>query len=237
VGGERRDRLWRLIAERDAARSGHAGHAVCDVCVAVVEEVDGAAITIRTTARAQEMLAASEPWAASLEELQYTMGEGPGVEAFERGAPVLHGDLLVEGQRWPVFADAAVERGVAAVFAFPLRIGAIKLGTLDLYSRRSGALSPPGLADAAVLTDLATVALMEWAAQAERAAESGMMHRPDRSYQDAHVATGMIAAQLRISIDDAFVRLRAHAFAEGRPLLEVSRDVLARRVRPEEMAD
>jgi AmiR/NasT family two-component response regulator len=57
------------------------------------------------------------------------------------------------------------------------------------------------------------------------------------SYQDVNMATGMLAAQLRISLEDAFARLRAHAFSSGRSVLDVARDLLERRIPLDRLAD
>jgi hypothetical protein len=202
--------------------------AVCAVGVSVLATIEAAAVTLRTTSRAQEMLAATDDWSARLEETQYTLGEGPSVEAFGTGGPVLVTDLTSEQTRWPVFAEAALSAGASAMFAFPLQVGAIRLGTLDLYRRRPGGLPPAELTDAVVLADLATTALLEEAVAAERAGEDWV--RPVSSYQDMSVATGMIAATLHISLDDAFARLRGRAFAEDRSVLDVARDVVRRRI-------
>ena len=48
---------------------------------------------------------------------------------------------------------------------------------------------------------------------------------------EIHQATGMVSAQLEVSAADALVRLRAHAYAEGRTLSDVAADVLGRRLR------
>jgi hypothetical protein len=215
------------------ARVGRAGagwpDAVCSVCA---EQLDaGAAISIRAEPRVQELLGASDRWAAGLDETEYTVGEGPGVDAFSSGGPVLVADLAEQVGRWPMFADTARGRGVAAVFAFPLQVGAIRLGTLDLYRRTGGLLTATELGDATILVDLATaVILRQAAADEEGDGIPSEDNPPGGSYQDVHVATGMLAAQLRISLQDASARLRAHAFSVGRPLLELSRDVLARRI-------
>lgn len=213
-------------------RSGLA-QALCDVCVRVLPGVDAAALTLRGDARAQEMIGASDRWAARLEEIQYTVGEGPGVEAFDIGGPVLVGDLSADGARWPGFTANTASEDLAAVFAFPLQFGGIRLGTLDLYRRRPGGLSADAIADAAVLADLVTLALLE---QDELAGDDDRL-RMVVSYQDVNVATGMLAAQLRIGLEDAFARLRAHAFSSGRSVLEVARDVLARSIPLDQLAD
>jgi hypothetical protein len=195
-----------------------------------VAEIDAAALTLRTRSRAQELLGASDEWAASLEELQYTLGEGPGVDAFRRGRPTLITDLVADGERWPTFAAEAADAGLRAAFAFPLRVGAIRFGTLDLYRRDPGGLTVAVLADAATLAEMVTGAVLDRVGASMRATAPDPL-RSAVTYQDVNVATGMVAGQMAISLDDAFVRLRAHAFAGGRSVLEVARDVIARRLR------
>lgn len=238
VDGRRHQRLWRLVTARaeGCGFSGFPGWAgvVCDVAVQDVG-VDGAAISLRSPGRAQELAAASGPWARGLEELQYSAGDGPGVEAFTTASPVFVADLDHADQRWPGFLDSATGLGLAAVFAFPLQAGAIRLGTLDLYRRKPGVLPDDRLADAAVLADLATTALLTDASSGEGAAWADV-DLPGH-YDDVNVATGMLAAELRISVDDAFLRLRAHAFSSGEPLLDIARSVLNRELRLDRFSD
>jgi hypothetical protein len=228
VQDERRDRLWQRVvggaARRDA--TGWAGivcHVVADQVV-----VDGSAISVRGADRSEELVAATDDWSRQWEELQYALGEGPGVDAHAEGGPVLVTDLTAES-RWPGFTDVAVGAGLRAVFAFPLQTGAIQLGTLTMYRRRPVALTVDELADAAVLADVALTALLtdiDGDDPANWSLESTPSH-----YEDVSVATGMLAVQLQISIEDAFARLQAHAFSHDRPLLEVARDVLRRELR------
>ena len=233
LDGRRRDLLAQAVAECAAEPDrGDWARAVCTVCVRAVRGVDGAALTLRGSSRAQEMLGASDPWAAGLEEIQYTLGEGPAVEAFTSGGPVLVADVQADRLRWPGFAEAGATAGVAAVFAFPLQVGGIRLGTLDLYRRSPGGLSADAVADAVVLADVVTLALLR---HAERSDEDDL--RRAISYQDVNMATGMLAAQLRISLEDAFARLRAHAFATGRSVLDVAGDVLARDISLDRLAE
>ncbi|MEU4745552.1 ANTAR domain-containing protein, partial [Actinosynnema sp. NPDC023658] len=137
-----------------------------------------------------------------------------------------------ERARWPGFAEAGADEGLAAVSAFPLRVGGVRLGTLDLYGRRPGGLSPEAAADAAVLADLTILALLD-----HSEARGGTVPRAEVSYQDVDIATGMLAAQLRIDLEDASARLRALAFATGRSVLDLARDVLARRLPLHHLAD
>jgi hypothetical protein len=235
VDEQRRRSLWRAVAAASDVRGqGAWAEIVCSAAVELLSGIDSAALTIRATASAQDMLGASDEWAGILDDQQYTLGEGPGVLAFASGSPVLVSDLSVDEDRWPGFSEAARAIGAAAVFAFPLQIGGILLGTLDLYRRRVGGLTPRTLGDAAVLADLITVALLE---HTERDASAGDLWSREGSYQDVNVATGILAARLHISLADAFVRLRGHAFMKNRSALEVARDVLEQRIGVDDLND
>ena len=134
--------------------------------------------------------------------------------------------------RWPGFAADATTAGVAAVFAFPLQIGAIRLGVLDLCRDRRGGLSGRDLTDALLVADVATLtllAMMEGSpedALGEAWHDSSLLHR-----SEIHQATGMAMVQLGVGVVEAFVRLRALAYAEGQPLIEIARSVVARELR------
>ncbi|HET6285267.1 MAG TPA: GAF and ANTAR domain-containing protein [Amycolatopsis sp.] len=238
MDGRHRAPLWRAIAAAEdvAGRRDSWAQTVCLACVRTFDRVDAAILALRGGSHAEEVLGASDPWAADLAEAQYTVGEGPGVEAFAAGSPVLVSDLRAEQVRWPGFAQAALDSGVVAIFAFPLRFGAIRLGTLELIRHGPGGLTSDELRDAALAADLGAAALLR---QARTAEVEGHEFAPDpvRSFQDVNVATGMLAAQLHIGLDDAFTRLRAHAYGRNRSILDVARDVLERRMVLDELAE
>ncbi|MET7993852.1 GAF and ANTAR domain-containing protein [Amycolatopsis sp. NPDC005232] len=235
---QRRERLWQLVA----ALIEHAGErpewvrAVCEVAAGEVH-ADAAVISLRTAGRAQDLVAASGDWAESLEELQYTVGDGPAVEAFTTGEPVLVDDLTSGEGRWPGFADGAAETGAAAAFAFPLQTGAVRLGTLGLYRHRPGSLSPEELANALTLADLSTTALLTDSSGAISPVANWAREDVPGHYDDVHIATGMLATQLQISLADALLRLRAHAFSRHLPLIGVARAVLNRELRLDSFTD
>jgi hypothetical protein len=191
-------------------------------------QVDAVAITLMLAASPRETVYASSPAAADLEELTTTLGEGPGVDALA-GGPALVGDLSDPHAmaRWPAFGPAVLDRGIRAAFALPLQVGGIRLGVLDLYRSRAGALEPDQLADALLLADTACALLLD-------ATSSHNGHGPEPAgLQDprVHQATGMIIAQLEVSAAVALVRLRAHAYANDAHLGDVAADVVARRLR------
>ncbi len=192
--------------------------------------VSGAGVALMTRAGHGGTLAATEGPAEVMENLQQTLGEGPCMTAFHGRRPVLERDLARAGARWPAFTPAAVESGIAAIFAFPLQVGAIRLGVLDLYRAAPGPLDSLELAEALNHAAAATTILLDLQhgfspdqlhPQLTDAADS---HRP------IHQATGIISVQASVGVDAAMLLLRARAYAEERPLLELAQDVVARRV-------
>jgi hypothetical protein len=117
---------------------------------------------------------------------------------------------------------------VAAVFAFPLRVGAVPLGAMTLYAGVAGSLSDGRFADALTMADVVTHEILV----AQSSTPSGAVVSAVGGYRaEVHQASGMVAVQLGVTIPDALVRIRAHAFASGRPLAEVARDIIGRSLR------
>jgi hypothetical protein len=167
-----------------------------------------------------------------IEELQFTLGEGPCVEAFHHDRPVLEPDLAQPAApRWVAFAVPAIAAGARAVFGFPLQVGAVRLGALNLYRDEAGPMSDEQHADALVIADVAAAAILLMQASAS----PGMLALELESGSDfryvVHQASGMVAVQLDVSIAQAMIRLRGYSFANDRPLTEVAQDVVARRLR------
>lgn len=173
-----------------------------------------------------------------IEDLQYTLGEGPCVDAHRFGKAVVEPDLAAPDlPRWQAFAPRAVEAGARAVFGFPVRLGAARLGAVNLYRDRPGPLSHDQHAAALVVADVAayTILLLQaGAAPGEVAAE---LEREANFKLVVHQAAGMVSVQLDVSVGDALVRLRAHAFRTDRPVADVARDVVSRALRLDGAAD
>lgn len=188
--------------------------------------VTGVGIVLMTDAGPAGAVAASDGPAATMEELQYTLGEGPCVDSSRTGRPVLQPDLERSGPaRWPGFSAGALEVGIRAIFAFPLRVGAIRLGVLDLYRDVPGPLTNAQLTEALAFADAATTILLHLQAQDLEGTEAGLVQViEDRS--EVHQATGMIAVQAEVTLAQALVLLRARAFASERPIIALARDVV-----------
>jgi hypothetical protein len=209
------------------------------VCVAAVVllTLRGAGLSLMVDGELRGTAGVSDPGIAAVQELQLTLGEGPCIDAWTSRAPVLESDLADPAVvRWPAFAQAGVDAGVLAVFAFPLALGAIRIGVLVLYRDRSSVLSADELAYSLVLADVATHMVLGLQAGAPAGELHELLAREPPHWAEIHQATGMVSVQLGVSLDEAFVRLRAHAFAEGLPLRAVAGEIVTRRLRFEEPA-
>ncbi|MDT7742128.1 MAG: hypothetical protein QOE59_1206, partial [Actinomycetota bacterium] len=178
----------------------------------------------------RDQIACSGEWSRQLEDLQLTAGQGPCLDAFAAGAPVLVGRLVAEAARWPGFAAEALAVGVAAVFSLPLQVGAVGLGTLDLYRITPGSLTPAQLDAALLLAGLATETLLEHAADSGRDRVDGVPADPGwlrDVHAEVHQASGMVAVAEHLGVGQALDGIRAHAYASARPIAEVAARIIA----------
>lgn len=208
---------------------------ICAACTAALP-VSGAAISLLSGDQ-HTPLGASDDAAGTIEKAHFTLGEGPGVDATRLGVAVHEPDVATAGlRRWPMFAARALGAGAAAVDALPLRAGTAQIGILHLYRDRTGPLTPPQLADALTAANLIAHTVLTIQAEAPAGTLAALLAElPFRMV--VHQATGMIAAQLHISVTDALARLRSHAYAHGRPIEDVAAQVVARTLRFDDQAD
>jgi len=203
---------------------------LCRATVPVLA-VSGASLMV-SIGESPSPLAWSGKVSERLEDLQRATGGGPCRDAHETGRAVSEPDLgRLDPGRWPGFAAPARQAGVAAIFAFPMRVGAARIGALTVHRPWPEGMSDEQDGDARVIAGIAAAAILRFQA----GAPEGTVGRELTSLadQDAviHQATGMASVQLGIPLAEASIRLRAHAFAADRPLVDVARDIVARRLR------
>jgi hypothetical protein len=215
----------------EAGRGGNLTDGIVRLCARALP-VSGAGLALMTDEGPAGTVAASDGPAQELEELQFTLGEGPCVDASRTGMPVLEPDLARTAPgRWPAFARGAQDAGLRAVFAFPLRVGAIRLGVLDLYRDSAGVLTRTELAEALAFADATTVLLLHTqSADAATELPLGLVPALD-GRAEVHQATGVVSVHAGVGLEEALLMLRARAYAEGRPIGALAHDVLDGRVR------
>lgn len=223
-----------MAALRDRVNNLDTLARVIRACVDVLP-VDGASISVMSGPRERETLYASDEIAAQIEDVQFSLGEGPCFEAFATRRPVLVPDLpQASVLAWPVFATAVRDLPIGAIFAFPLQAGAIRIGAVDLYRRRPGWLSGDEIAIALEVIDLVTAVLLGLLlGEAGGTDDLRGVLSPGR--EQVHQATGMLIAAFGISAEEALARLRGYAFVSDRSLDEVAKDIVSRKLSPLEL--
>ena len=229
MAGERRLRILRLLvginsAELDARR--------LSAVSAEVTGMTGAGVMLLVDGLARGSLCSSDEVSAQIEELQFTLGEGPCIDACHLDTAIFEPDLAHPDEgRWPAFSGPALEAGARAVFGFPLRVGAVHLGALNLYRDQPGALTDEQLLDVAVMADVVADAILLMQSEAPPGHLAAELEAGADLKYVVHQASGMVAAQLGIGVGESLIRLRAHAFGNNLPLTKVAEDVVARRLR------
>ena len=188
----------------------------------------GCAVHVAGKDGASGVAASTDTRSARLADISFTTGDGPGIEAFTLRRPVLVGDLAREQRRWPGFVGAALDAGISAVYCIPLQVGGVSLGVLDLYADRSRVLDDDEVSLALAYAHLAALALLgDQALQEHGSWEPLVDHRAE-----IHQAQGMVMVDLGVDLADALLRMRAHAFSEGRPLIEIAQAIIRGLVLP-----
>ncbi len=191
--------------------------------------ITGAAISTLGSPFGTETICASDEVAARIDELQFDLGEGPCWQALSSHRPVLSPDIRNPSAAWPMFVQAIATSKVGGLFAFPMFIGSLNIGAVDLYSTRPGSLSAAQIDDATVLVALAARQVLRRALQS-RPVVMDEADDPGYSRRVVHQATGMILAQLDLPAADALLVLRGYAFSHGRSVWDVATDVVARKI-------
>jgi len=226
------ERLLRILAQLSAGATTEPEPArLCEVC-ADVALMTGAGIMLMSGEVQQGSVCSSNEVSQLIEELQYTLGEGPCVDAYQQDRVVAEPDLADPvTRRWLAFTPPALQAGVRAVFGFPLRVGTVRLGALNLYRDCPGPLSADQHADALVVADVAARWVLEAQAGAPLDAVAEELEIGADFHFAVHNAAGMVSVQEGISVTEALIRLRAYAFSSDRLLADVAEDVVARRLR------
>ena len=208
---------------------------LCEACVQLLD-VDGASISVVGGGTTQGTFGSSGELSRTLDELQFTYGEGPCLEAVAQRRVILAPDLGgAREDRWPALTQAMLGHGIHAVFALPVTVASAPLGALDLYRSSSGPLGELAMTGGVWAAGLAALPLLDLMASDtdwKKAADGQGSWEQLASLERVEVyqATGMIVAALEVSPADALVRLRAHAISRSLTASEVAYQILERRL-------
>ncbi|HXC84709.1 MAG TPA: GAF and ANTAR domain-containing protein [Trebonia sp.] len=228
---ERPDRLRRILTALSNGSEAWTAARLCQTCPEIAG-VTGAGVMLMSGDVQRGSLSASDEVSHLVEDLQYMLGEGPCVDAYQLDRVIAEPDLADPSTpRWLAFTPPALRAGVRAVFGFPLQVGTVRLGALNLYRDRPGPLNADQHADTLVLAGVAARWVLETQAGAAPGAVAGELEAGADFHFTVHNAAGIISVQEDISVAEALIRLRAFAFTSDRALTDVARDVIAHRLR------
>ena len=223
---DRRQSILSRIAESDDSSPDR----LCKLCMDVTA-TSGVGIMLRSGDVRRGSFGTTDAVSSFIEEMQFMLGEGPCIDAYNLEAPIAEPNLADMTGRWLGFTPPVLKAGVGALFAFPLRVGTERLGSLDLYRDHSGALSDDQHADALIMADVVSEAVLTTQAAAPPGELAPQLDAVIIPQIVVYQAVGMVSAQLGVDVDASLIRLKAHAFANDRLLTELSQDVVARRLR------
>jgi hypothetical protein len=206
------------------------------LCITSIEvlEVSAAGLTLMSGKNSGSVCATDER-AGHLEELQFSLGEGPCHDAYAGGAPIYEPDLEHAGTgRWPSFTPPALKSGTRGVFAFPIKAGIRCIGVLTLYQDSSGALTVDQTADGLVVAETLAEIMLKTQSRSGSTVLAKELSRVDAHRAEVHQASGMVSVQLGIRVADAELRLRAHAYATNTSVVAVAREIVNRELRLED---
>jgi GAF domain-containing protein len=196
-------------------------HVLTDRSVQLLD-VSAAGLLLADPRGELRVVAASSEAARVLELFQLQSDQGPCLDCFRSGQPVMAADLAAAAQRWPRFAPAARAAGFAAVQALPMRLREQVIGALNLFRVGPGAFEPADIRVGQALADVATISLLQ---------ERSMRHSETLNEQlqaalDGRViieqAKGKLAERLGLEMDEAFNLLRDYARTSNRGLSDLA---------------
>jgi GAF domain-containing protein len=231
----------------DNEREGNVVHAFVSLVDTLLDDFDIVELLTRLTEQCAQLLdvatggllladahdglhlmAATSRLTHELEMFQLQIDQGPCLDCYHTGAPVIVPDLRAEMHRWPLFVPAAIDGGFASVHAVPMRTAHTVLGALGLFGTTTGALNDHDLEVAQALAHVASVAIL----QNHELALSEVQPRLQSALISRVVvdqATGLLYERLHLGMDESFTRLRAYAHKTGRHLTDVARDLVTDR--------
>ncbi len=221
------DRWDEIAAQLEADATSPTGTRICSVARSLLQSDPIGLLMMR--GGGSTPVEGTDGSGEELDEAQTILGEGPTVDAMTSISPVVAEDLASTASlmRWPGFVARAAEAGVASAFAFPMRVGGVRVGVMTAYRTSAGPLTSTEFADALVLSSLATLLLME-SGQAIDLESARLVGEELESHSRLQIAAGMVSERLDVSVADALVLVRAHAYANDARLDDVARAIIDR---------
>jgi len=198
---------------------------LADSCVDVLD-VGAAGIMLVAPDGNLRVMASSSEAMRLLELFELQSEEGPCLDCYRTGQPVVNQDLGVADGRWPRFAAEALSAGFHSVHALPMRLRGTVIGALNLFQTDAGGMPQADIDAAQALADVATIAILSHQAAHETQVVNTQLNHALNSRIIIEQAKGMLAERMDLDMEQAFKTLRFHARTNNLRLTDVARDVV-----------
>jgi GAF domain-containing protein len=202
-----------------------------DRCVQTVD-VDAAGVMLGGAGGELQFVASSSESMRVLELFQIQTDEGPCVDCFHSGAPIINRALTDHDERWPRFSPRAMELGFRAVHSLPMRLRGRTIGALNLFRTHQGLLSADDVTVAQGFADVATIAILQHRSTMSASTLNEQLNNALNSRIIIEQAKGMVRQATNCAMDDAFDRLRGHARNHNIGLTVVATEVVNGEIAP-----
>ena len=208
--------------------------AVAAFAVHAIPGAEGAGVTLLRVDRVDNMveaLAASAPFVAEIDEIQYTiLQEGPCITAALERRTVRSGSLGGE-KMWPRFGPRVGRLGVHSALSLPLLLPDQVVGAINVYAHGKDAFD----AHAAELGELfatpAAVAVHNAQILAQALALTAQLQTALSTRPVIDQAIGLLRGRSGRSAEEAFSQLRTISQSEHRKLADVAQRIVDEAVR------
>lgn len=205
-----------------------------DRCVEALD-VDDAGVLLVSAGNELQFVASSSESLKGLELFQIQTNEGPCVDCFRSGEPVVNLSLADSHSRWPVFTPKALEKGFRSVHSLPLRLRGRTIGALNLFRSNQGPMRDEDVAIAQGLADVATIAILQHRSSLDAVVLNEQLSTALDSRIIIEQAKGVISESTHCTMIEAFERLRGHSRNHNTRLTEVARGIVEGSVRPDSL--
>jgi GAF domain-containing protein len=207
---------------------------LADRCVEVLD-VAAAGVMLAAPSEALQVVASSNDAMRILELYELQADQGPCVDCYAAGQPVVNVDLAAIDRRWPDFSRRAIAAGFRSVHALPLRLRGRTIGALNMFSDRPGPLDADDVAAAQGLADIATIAIIQYQSSLDAQALNLQLSQALQNRITIEQAKGRVSQAGDIDMDRAFQRLRKHARNHNLHLSDLAADIASGAVRPDSL--
>jgi GAF domain-containing protein len=176
-----------------------------------VFDVDAAGIMLLAPNGDLQVIASSSEVMHLLELSELEYAEGPCVDCFHTGRPVVSSDLASPKDTWPRFAAEALDAGFHSAHALPMRVHTSVIGALNLFRSAPGTIDAVEVAVAQAFADVVSISILQYQAASEAQNLNKHLNRELVSQIEIEQATGMLAERGQLQMARALEILRTHA--------------------------